>query len=251
VANSHIHGLQATLNRQFTHGSSLQVNYTWSHAIDDASDGFRPQQTEFPFPANSFYLSREKGSSSFDVRNRAIIDYVAALPFGRGQDHLNTGLVGKVLEGWSWSGIATLQSGFPIEIFEAGVDNDGTGAQQRASYAATPTNIPFQPGLPATGPNRGLFTFPLFGGPGTVRRNSFYGPGYKNFDMVIAKDTKLTERVHLEFRSEYYNILNHPNFQQPDNLINDSTFGESAAQIGRPDGTTGARQLQFAMKVKF
>jgi hypothetical protein len=131
------------------------------------------------------------------------------------------------------------------------VDSDGTGAQQRASYAASPVSIPFQSGLPVTGPNAGLFTFPLFGGPGNVRRNSFYGPGFKSWDMVVAKNTKLTERMSLEFRSEFYNILNHPNFQQPDQFINDATFGESSAQVARPDGTTGARQLQFAMKLKF
>ncbi len=251
LANSNSHALQATLSKQLRHGMSFQANYTWAHSIDDASDGFRFQQGQFPFPANTGFLNREKGNSSFDVRHRAVINYYAELPFGRGKSHLSTGFAGRALEGWSWSGIATLQTGFPFEIFESGVDSDGTGAQQRASYAANPTNIPFQPGLPVTGPNAGLFTFPLFGGPGTVRRNSFYGPGFKGWDMVVAKNTKLSERMSLEFRSEFYNVLNHPNFQQPDQFINDATFGESTAQVGRPDGTTGARQLQFAMKLKF
>ena len=75
--------------------------------------------------------------------------------------------------------------------------------------------------------------FPLFGGPGTVGRNVFYGPSDKNFDMVLAKNTRVSERLSLEFRSEYYNIFNHPNFQQPDQFINDATFGESTADIGR------------------
>lgn len=251
VANSNSHALQSTLSKQLSHGMSFQVNYTWAHAIDDASDGFRFQQGQFPFPANSFFLGREKGNSSFDVRHRAVINYYAELPFGRGKSHLNTGLAGRALEGWAWSGIATIQTGFPFEIFESGIDSDGTGAQQRASYATSPTNIPFQPGLPVTGPNAGLFTFPLFGGPGNVGRNTFYGPGFKAWDMVLSKNTKLGERMNLEFRSEFYNILNHPNFQQPDQFINDATFGESSAQVGRPDGTTGARQLQFAVKVKF
>jgi len=251
LANSNSHALQATLSKQLRQGMSFQANYSWAHAIDDASDGFRFQQGQFPFPANSGFLNREKGNSSFDVRHRAVINYYAELPFGRGKSHLSTGFAGRAFEGWSWSGIATIQTGFPFEIFESGVDSDGTGAQQRASYAASPVSIPFQSGLPVTGPNAGLFTFPLFGGPGNVRRNSFYGPGFKSWDMVVAKNTKLTERMSLEFRSEFYNILNHPNFQQPDQFINDATFGESSAQVGRPDGTTGARQLQFAMKLKF
>jgi len=251
LANSNSHALQATLTKQLSHGMSFGANYTWAHAIDDASDGFRLQQGQFPFPANSGFLNREKGNSSFDVRHRVVLNYYAELPFGRGKSHLSSGFAGRALEGWSWSGIATLQTGFPFEIFESGVDSDGTGAQQRASYVTNPVNIPFQPGLPVTGPNAGLFTFPLFGGPGTVRRNSFYGPGFKAWDMVLAKSTKLTERMSLEFRSEFYNILNHPNFQQPDQFINDATFGESSAEVGRPDGTTGARQLQFALKLKF
>jgi hypothetical protein len=251
LANSNSNALQATLSKQFSHGMSFQANYTFAHAIDDASDGFLPQQGEFPFPANSGFLNREKGNSSYDVRNRFVLNYNAELPFGRGKSYLNSGVAGRALEGWSWSGIATVQTGFPFEIFESGVDSDGTGAQQRASYSTAPTNVPFQSGRPVTGPNAGLFTFPLFGGPGTVRRNSFHGPGFRAWDMVLTKNTKLSERMSLEFRSEFYNILNHPTFQQPDQFINDATFGESSAQVGRPDGTTGARQIQFAMKLKF
>ncbi|MGC1835819.1 MAG: TonB-dependent receptor [Candidatus Acidiferrales bacterium] len=252
IAQSNYNALQTTLNKQFSHGMSFQVNYTWAHAIDDASDAFLPQEGQTVFPANSNELKREKGNSSFDVRNRAVINYIAELPYGRGKNRLNSGFVGRALEGWSWSGIATLQSGFPFEIFAPGIDSDGTGATQRASFATNPTLVPVTSPITQTGPNLGLFTFPLFGGPGNVRRNTYYGPSYKNFDMVIAKNTKITERFTLEFRSEFYNVFNHPNFQQPDNFITDGAlFGQSSAEVGRNDGTTGARQLQFGMKLHF
>jgi Carboxypeptidase regulatory-like domain/TonB-dependent Receptor Plug Domain len=252
IAQSNYNALQTTITRQFAHGMSFQANYTWAHAIDDASDAFQPQQNQTVFPANSNELKREKGNSSFDVRNRAVINYIAELPFGRGKARLNSGFVGRVLEGWSWSGIATLQSGFPFEIFAPGIDSDATGATQRASFSTTPTIDPVLSRTTQTGPNVGLFTFPLFGGPGNVHRNSFYGPSYKNFDMVIAKNTKITERFTVEFRSEYYNVFNHPNFQQPDNFITDGAlFGQSSAEVGRNDSTTGARQLQFGMKLHF
>lgn len=252
IAQSNYNALQTTLNKQFSHGMSFQVNYTWAHAIDDASDAFLPQEGQTVFPANSNELKREKGNSSFDVRNRAVINYIAELPYGRGKNRLNSGFVGRALEGWSWSGIATLQSGFPFEIFAPGIDSDGTGATQRASFATNPTLVPVTSPITQTGPNLGLFTFPLFGGPGNVRRNTYYGPSYKNFDMVIAKNTKITERFTLEFRSEFYNVFNHPNFQQPDNFITDGAlFGQSSAEVGRDDGTTGARQLQFGMKLHF
>jgi hypothetical protein len=252
IAQSNYNSLQTTLNKQFSHGMSFQVNYTYAHAIDDASDAFLPQEGQTVFPPNSNELKREKGNSSFDVRHRAVINYVAELPFGRGKSRLNEGILGIALEGWSWSGIATLQSGFPFEVFAPGIDSDGTGATQRATYSTTPTIVPVLNRTTQTGPNVGLFTFPLFGGPGNVGRNSFYGPAYKNFDMVIAKTTKITERINLEFRSEYYNLFNHPNFQQPDNFITDgSFFGQSSAEVGRNDGTTGARQLQFGLKLHF
>jgi hypothetical protein len=252
VAESNYNALQTTVTRQFSHGMSFQANYTWAHAIDDASDAFLPQEGQTVFPANSNELKREKGNSSFDVRNRAVINYIAELPFGRGKDRLNSGIIGRVLEGWSWSGIATLQSGFPFEIFAPGIDSDATGATQRASFSTTPTVNPVTAAVTQTGPNLGLFTFPLFGGPGNVHRNSFYGPAYKNFDMVIAKNTKISERFVVEFRSEYYNLFNHPNFAQPDNFITDGAlFGQSSAEVGRNDGTTGARQLQFGMKLHF
>jgi Carboxypeptidase regulatory-like domain len=252
IAESNYNSLQTTLNKQFSHGMSFQVNYTWAHAIDDASDAFLPQQNQTVFPANSNELKREKGNSSFDVRHRAVINYIAELPFGRGKARLNSGFVGKVLEGWSWSGIATLQSGFPFEVFAPGIDSDGTGATQRASFATTPNIVPVTSPITQTGPNVGLFTFPLFGGPGNVHRNTYYGPSYKNFDMVIAKNTKITERFSVEFRSEYYNLFNHPNFQQPDNFITDGAlFGQSSLTVGRNDFTTGARQLQFGMKLHF
>jgi hypothetical protein len=251
VANSNYNGLQTTLTRQFANGIRFQVNYTWAHAIDDASDPFRPQLGEFVFPPDTNDLKAEKGSSSFDVRNRLVFNYTAELPFGRGKDRLNSGILGRVLEGWSWSGIGTFQNGFPFDVFAPGDDSNGTGALQRADFDPNGTRVPITMPLTQTGPNPGLFSFPAFGGPGNLGRNHFVGPGYKNFDMVIAKNTKLTERFTVEFRSEYYNIFNHPNFQPPDNFISDASFGQSTAEVGRNDGTTGARQLQFGMKLHF
>lgn len=251
VANSNYNGLQTTVTRQFVNGVGFQVNYTWAHAIDDASDPFRPQIGEFVFPASSFDLKAEKGSSSFDVRNRLVFNFAAELPYGRGKDHLNSGILGWALEGWSWAGIGTLQDGFPFDVFAPGDDSNGTGALQRADYDPTAAKVPIMYPLTQTGPNPGLFSFPFFGGPGNLGRNHFVGPAYKNFDMVIAKKTKINERLMVEFRSEYYNVFNHPNFQPPDNFISDASFGQSTAEVGRNDGTTGARQLQFGMKLHF
>jgi len=251
-ATSNYNALQTSIRRQFANGISFQANYTWAHAIDDASDPFLPQVGNTVFPPNSFFLGREYGNSSFDIRNRFVANYSWLFPIGRGTNHLNSGLIGRVLEGWQWSGIVTLQGGFPFEIFAPGDDSDGTGATQRASFNPNPTFVPFEPGSPVTGPNVGLFIAPALGGPGNVPRNHFYGPSYKNFDTVLSKTTRFTERLSLEFRAEAYNFFNHPNFGQPDNNINDlGFFGESFSQVGRNDGTTGARQFQFGLKLHF
>lgn len=253
IANSQYHGLQTQVSRQFGESVSFQANYTWSHAIDDASDAFLPQQDNLVFPPNSFELKRERGNSSYDVRNRFVANFRAELPFGKGKSRLSEGFVGRALEGWSWSGIVLLQSGFPYEILAPGIDSDGTGATQRADYNPKGTLLPppTNPSGPVTGPNPGLFSFPFYGGPGNLPRNFFYGPGFKNFDMVFAKLTSVTERFKLEFRAEAYNVFNHPNFNPPDNGLGDLTFGQSLSEVGRNDGTTGGRQLQFGLKLHF
>jgi hypothetical protein len=76
-------------------------------------------------------------------------------------------------------------------------------------------------------------------------------PEHSELRRNAAKNTKLSERFLLELRSEYYNMFNHPNLQPPDNLISDASFEQSTAEVGRNDGTTGARQLQFGMKLHF
>lgn len=253
VANSQYQGLQTQISRRFAGNYSFQANYTWSHAFDDASDAFAPQLGQVVFPANSFFLKREWGNSSYDVRNRFSANFTADLPYGKGKSHLNEGLAGKALEGWSWSGVILLQSGFPYDILAPGIDSDASGATQRPDYNPQGTLLvpPTSLSGPITGPNPGLFSFPSYGGPGNLPRNYFYGPGFRNFNMVISKLTKLNERFSLEFRTEVYNAFNHPNFNPPDDALGDFTFGQSLSEVGQPDGTTGGRQMQFALKLQF
>ena len=253
LASSNYNGLQITVSRQFSNGMSFQANYTWAHAIDDASDPLRYQVGELPIPADTFDLRAERGNSSFDVRHRFVLNYIVDLPFGRGTSRLNNGVVGWLLGGWAWSGIVTAQTGFPYDIFAIGDDSNGTGAPQRADYNPHAPKIPKAGSDPLTGPNPGFFSFPALGGPGNLPRNHFYGPSFVNFDAVLAKTTKFTENVSLEFRAESYNLFNHPNFGQPDVNLDDfgGTFMESIYEIGRNDGTTGARQFQFGLKLHF
>src|SRR5205823_14993436 len=96
------------------------------------------------------------------------------------------------------------------------------------------------------------FDFDPFGRLGNVGRNSFYGPMFDNWDFIVAKKTRISERFLIETRVEMYNLFNQTNFGQPGNLIqNPDSFGTSASQIGRSDGTTGSRQFQLGLKLTF
>jgi hypothetical protein len=102
------------------------------------------------------------------------------------------------------------------------------------------------------------FANPAFDTPATIGRNFFHGPSFVNLDMSVAKRTKIWENVTLELRLEVYNVLNHPNFNNPGddpalvgNQIGNGLFGQITSQLGRSDGTTGARQLQMGAKFTF
>jgi hypothetical protein len=105
--------------------------------------------------------------------------------------------------------------------------------------------------------NPSAFSNPPFDRAGQVGRNHFHGPNFFNADMSVSKTMRLTERLGLETRLEVYNIANHANFRTPGevdgqgNALATPLFGAITAQITRPDGTTGARQLQMAAKLTF
>src|SRR4029077_1936995 len=127
------------------------------------------------------------------------------------------------------------------------------GSTQRPDFNPNGTLVPLAPGnsqRTQTGPNVGLFSRPAYGTHGNLGRNVFTGPGINNWDMVASKNTQISERFRLEFRTEAYNLFNHAHFALPGQFIeNKGTFGQSQSTVGRPDGTTSARQLQAALKL--
>jgi len=263
-ANSNYHSLQSKFTHRFSHGAQFGVAYTWSHAIDDSNDSLVPAAGNRGFPRNSRRLDEEKGNSDNDVRHVAVINYIWELPVGKGKQYASQGVVGKVLEGWQLSGLTTLQSGHPFDVFSS-TDMERTGLSGRADLVgdpfaqstATPGGKPYftNPDAFSGRQLNGSFA-PVFMGPGSVGRNRFYGPGLVDFDLSAAKKTKIGERVVLEFRTEFYNLFNHPHFQNPgfdgaSNRITAPNFGEITNTATRPDGTTSARQVQVALKLNF
>ena len=251
VGSSIYNALQMNITKRLSHGLFLQAAYTWGHAIDNSSDPLVPTAGGETFPRNSFNLAAERGNSDFDVRQRLVLNYTWEIPLRPGHQHFSEGTMSKILEGWQVAGITTFASGLPFDIFTA-VDSAHTGFAQRPDYNPSATRLPVVDPRTQTGPNLGLFSNPPFGAGGNLMRNKFFGPGINNWDTVLQKTTRIFERMTVEFRAEVYNLFNRVQFNQPGNLTSDpGTFGQSTGEVARPDGTSGARQVQFGLKFQF
>lgn len=251
IASSAYNALQMNVTKRISHGFSIQGAYTWSHAIDNASDPLVPAAGNQAFPRDSLDLAPERGNSDFDVRQRLVMNYTWQLPMGNGSSKLNQGAGGWLLANWAVSGITTFSSGLPYDLF-TNVDTQHTGFAARPFY--NPSAVPTPSSNPGTqtGPSLAYFSDPSFGLPGNIGRNLFRGPGINNWDSVITKRFGIRERFNLDMRFEFYNLFNRVQFNQPDNYIYDgANFGHSSSEYVRPDGTTGARQIQMALKLSF
>ena len=260
VGNSTYNALQLKVTRRMTHGLEIQGAYTFSHSIDDSGDPIVPGAGNRGFPRNSLDLAEERGNSDSDIRHVAVFNYIWEVPLGKGKSYLNHGAMGRVFEGFQFSGITTIQGGLPFDVYST-TDSERTGVSNRADlvgnpFSAGPNNA--APGLKAYFTNTDAFAQPAYGGPGNIGRNHEYGPGFVNFNLALSKKMALTERAGMEFRIESYNIFNHPQFTNPGsdpsalgNQLGSPIFGGITSTRGNPDGTTSARQLQVALKLSF
>jgi hypothetical protein len=248
--------LQLKVTKRMSHGLQLQGAYTWSHSIDNSNDPIVPGLGGVSFSRNPVNPDQDRGNSDHDIRHVAVISYIWDMPFGRGKSFANSGILGRVLEGFELSGIVTLQSGRAFDIFST-LDPQRVGRVGRPDLVGDPfAGTLVIPGSKVFFTNPNAFVTGPFGRAGSVGRNQFHGPNFANADITLAKQMKIFERLTLETRVEVYNLLNHPNFAPPgtfaaENTINSGFLGTMNSQIGRPDGTTGARQFQLAAKLVF
>jgi hypothetical protein len=240
--------LQVITRIQNTHRFSGFASYVWSKSLDYASDGidFVPGAA---FPQDPGNLASEHGPSTFDTRHR----FTAALNY----DVPALGL-GRLGNGWQLNTIISVQSGRPIPIVDS-FDNSG-----RFYFNQRPNVVPgVNPVLPHWNPATGYlnplaFSQPANGTFGDLGRNSVYGPAYGNWDFSISKSTQLMERLNLQFRAEFFNILNHPNFAQPNHNITPGsgpmgviTQTPDVAQTNPGLGGGGPRVIQLGVKFLF
>ena len=254
--NSNYNALWVTLNKHFSHGLQFLTSYTYSKSLD-----YNSLSTGETYIIQNAYNPRgDYGPSEFDVRHRFVVSGFYQLPFG----------ANRLVGGWEVGTVVQAQTGNPLNptmsinpgvsltvrpnvtgsIKTTGDPADWFGA---LGVAATPTT-PAIPGFFAS-----EFSSPCAVGttgtchPGNLGRDSVTGPSFVNTDFSVIKNTKLTEKVNLQFRGELFDVFNHPNFGNPG-----LTFSPASTTFGVinstrfPTGDFGsARQIQFALKLKF
>jgi hypothetical protein len=250
IGNSTYNGLQVNLQKRLSNGFQIQGAYTFAHSIDDINDPLVAAAGNRSFPRNSFDLAAERGNSDFDIRHRGVVNFIYEPNVGKGRAHLNAGFVGRVLEGWSITGLVSAQTGHPFDIF-GNRDSNHTGLSARATIIGNPAQ-PAGSDKTFTGPALSAFELTPYDQQPNLSKNFFYGPNEVNVDSALLKNTSITERAKLQLRFEFFNLFNHTQFGQPGNaLASPGTFGQSTSTLTRPDGTTSARQIQVAAKFIF
>ena len=243
-AASNYHSLQARLQQRLSSGLSLLGAYTFGKAIDNAS-GIFASTGDPNYPQNSFNLAAERGRSGFDVRHRFSLSYSYDLPFGK---NLN-GAAKTLLDGWQTFGVVTLQTGRPFTVaLLPEFDNSNTGISNLGFLGNDRPNLVGQARL--SNPtverwfNTSAFAFPPFGSFGNAGRNILDGDGYQNVNFSLVKNTAIKESLTVQFRTEFFNLLNHPNFGLPDNFVGSPSFG-------RVLSAESPRRIQFGLKLLF
>src|SRR5581483_9886881 len=260
--NSHYHGLIVDLRRRFERGLELGFGYTFSKSIDDmsvdptgASSGGGLSTTNSRTPTDIRNWRLDRSLSDFDNQHTIVAHFVYDLPLGRGRQWLKDapGWLNHILGGWTVTGIYNYQSGEPFTVY-SGVR---TVNSQHTAFAdlrgpKPSTDLQFLDDPTVRGPvvfrasgldpatqcltivdTSSQFCIPKAGQHGNSGRNAFRGPSFWNFDSGVFKNFQLTERFTLQFRTEFFNVFNHPNFDNPRNAstgspsLTSSVFGQT------------------------
>lgn len=236
--NSIYNSLQVQADKRFSHGVTVSANYTWSRSIDEVS-----YQTDLCGinVINPYNVRAYRGVSDFNVPHRFVMNYLWQLPSPKQR------VAKAVLGGWETSAILNWQSGFPLNIKSGGdysfslpeVGNDQAQVLATPHYTQGSTDAKLAQ----------WFTTSAFGAPlpntfGNAGRNILIGPGTFNIDFAAHKVFTIGERLRLQFRAEFFNLLNHAQFNNPDTTLADSNFGQITT-------ARDPRIIQGALKLVF
>lgn len=276
--NSNYNAVWATLNKHFARGFEFLASYTYSKSFDYSS-----VSSGDAVPLQNAYNPRgDYGPSEFDVRNRFVMSGFYELPFKRNRlvSGWQMGIVSQAQSGSPLTPLLTINTGTgttltvrpnqlqkvtptgnPHEFYNHTVlcepfNGTPTGTAPTIPNCATTTNAAFAvpcmfSDIPTT---PGSNNYPVIPGsctPGDMQRDALRGPDFVNTDFSVVKNTKLTERFNLQFRTEFFDIFNHPNFGNPNNSVTAASFGQ-VTSTRFPAGDFGsAREIQFALKLSF
>ncbi|MHB8653352.1 MAG: TonB-dependent receptor [Terriglobia bacterium] len=251
---SSYNALLLDFTHRFSEGVAVRGVYTWSKTLDDGDSLNATAAANAPgLVMNPFNIHADWGPATFDVRNVAVINASYELPLGQGKSLLN-GLRGwrdALAGGWSLNGVQTLQSGFPFtpELSFNPSNNGDTRNPVRPSLNPAFTG-PVILGSPNQYFNPNAFIVPRNGTYGNVGRDTFMGPGLATLDFSLLKKTQVTEKLGLQFRAEFFNILNHANFNTPNLIVFTSALAPPSPAAGVITSTsTASRQIQFGLKL--
>ena len=236
--SSSYHSLQTKVEKRFSNNLSFLGAYTFGKSIDEqsqASLGFNNSTSV----RSEYNYRQEKGPSDYNQAHRFVASYTYELPFGK-QMH---GAAKVLADGWQFMGIHSYTTGTPYTI-HARTDFSNSGGDARPNAVL---------GVPITPPggqsrqqwfNPAAFSNPVDGQFGNVGRNTLTGPSNVTIDFSIFKNFSLSERARIQFRSEFFNLINHPNFGGLNTTYDSTNPGELTTA-----GTS--RQVQFALKFLF
>lgn len=242
-ATANYNSLQVLAQKRYSSGMEFAFSYTWSKSLDTVGDGTGDASAA---PYVYYFRQTMYGPSSFNVPQRVVLSYVYELPFGAGRKYLNgTGVVSRYLVGgWQLSGIGTFESGRPFTLLiSKDQNNTGGSSIDRPNVIGNPYAIPGGQS-PNEWFNPAAFALPAFGTDGDLGRNTLTGPRFDSLDVSLIKNTRFGESRNLQFRAEFFNSLNHPNFDLPNNTID-------SAQAGHIFSAEASRQIQLGLKLLF
>src|SRR5271157_3723233 len=256
AGDNHYNGLSARIEHRFSKGLYVLNSFTWGKGMGDSEQALEYFAGYYQAnPQNIRNLAAEKGPSSFDVKLNNVTTVVYQLPFGKHRQfgsNMNS-VVDAFVGGWEITSINTAHTGQPIDVVY-----NATGANIVSSLSNDYRGQPFiRPNVTGSAVSQSrsamlntffagyTFSTPPASAPyGNVGRNSFRAPNFDQWDFSVDKNFHLCECADLQFRSEFFNLLNHTNFGIPDTKTTDAAFGTIRS-------TFPSRQIQFALKVIF
>jgi hypothetical protein len=245
--------LQVQAQKRFRQGGTILASYTWSKNIGnfDSSASWL-EASQLANIQNNNNLQAEKAVSGFDVPQRLLVSYSYDLPFGKGRQFFGgvSGIADKLVSGWGINGISTFQQGFPLTLNTSsnplsayGVGTlrpDYTGGCNVAESGSSQQKL--------TGWfNTTCFTQPPGATLGNLGRTltSVRTAGIANYDFSVFKGIAVTERINVQFRTEFFNIFNRVQFGPPGETLGNSQFGVISSTLGTP------RLVQFSLRANF